>query len=251
MNAAETFQQLGFTSSETKLYLASLEQGPSTAIQIARKLHLTRQMVYSLLPNLEERGLIKQIRTGKKRLYQAVDPDILSDLTSQLSDQVKEIVPELKTKAATAKAVPVVTVFDNPLAIREWYRQIMKEAQSGDELLIWATNTAWYQMDPAFFNKYLQFKIKHQVRDRVIAPDTPAARKFEKQISSPFATYSYISPAWTTPAEKVIWKNQIAHFSINENATNMILLESAELVALERAAFEQIWNQKAVSLEPD
>lgn len=244
MKTEAIFLQLGFTRSETGLYLAALEQGPSTAIQLGKKLRLTRQMVYGLLPGLEERGLIKQVQIGKKKLYQAVDPEILTDLATKLAEQAREIVPELKTKAASATALPLVTVFDNPLAIREWYREIMKTAKPGDELLIWATNTAWYQMDPTFFDKYLEFKIKNKIKDRVIAPDTLASREFEKQINSPFATYKYVKSAWTTPAEKVIWKNQIAHFSIRENATNMIMLESAELADLERAAFEQVWDQK-------
>ena len=242
MKADNLLRQLGFTATEAKLYLASLELGPASAIQLGRKLGVTRQLVYGLLPNLEDRGLIKQVKINKKQLYQAVSPDVLTDIVEGLAQKTRDIVPMLKTKEAQAKSVPLVTVFENPLSIRDWYRMLMKELMEGDELRIWATNTAWHQMDPVFYDKYIQYKIKNKVRDRIIAPDTEISRSFERKIDSPYAEYRYLTQAWSSPTEKVVWRNQVAHFTIANNVTNMILLESDELADLERAAFDSVWS---------
>lgn len=236
---------LGLNKNEADLYLTSLQLGPATAIQLAQKTGVTRQMIYTLLPQLAEQGLMKETMVGSRRLFQAVGPEALNDRVKHIAEQIKEVVPILKSKEATNASLPVLSVYENPISMREWYRQFMKEAKEGDQLFIWATNKTWLSADPDFLKEFLAFKKKHKVRDSIIVPNIPEAREAAQRLKKeqPYAEYRFTDSWWHTDAEKWLWKDSVSYLTINENATNLIVLESRALAEIEYYNFRQIWHQ--------
>jgi len=63
-------KSLGLLDSEVKTYLASLENGPETVLDLAKLTKLSRQAVYSAIDALTERGLMSSALRGKKRYYE-------------------------------------------------------------------------------------------------------------------------------------------------------------------------------------
>lgn len=247
MKYTKLLESLGLNKNEANLYLTSLQLGSSTAIQLAQKLGTTRQMVYILLPQLIGEGLLKEVVVGSKRLFQAVGPEVLNDRARYIANQIKEAVPILKTKEASNSALPILSVYENPISMREWYRRFMKEAQEGDQLFIWATNKTWLSADPDFLKEFLEFKKKKQIVDYIIAPDTEQSKEVAKQLKTqqPYSTYRFSPTWWHTDAEKWIWNDTVSYLTINENATNMIVIDSKPLAAIEYFNFQQIWQQLA------
>jgi sugar-specific transcriptional regulator TrmB len=237
-------EQIGLTNSEARLYIESLKLGPSSAIHLGQKLNLTRQMVYTLLPALIEKGLIKQVEISGKRLFQAMGPEVLKDRTAKISKEIESIIPLLKTRQAENNAIPLITVYENPIAMREWYRLFMKQAKKGDELLVWSTGKVsyWYELDPDFYKKYLDISSDKGVKTFVILPDDEEASKHQKEIARKNTQYKLCSHRWNDYGEKWVWRDQVCYLSIHENATNMIVIESKTLADIERFDFWTIWS---------
>lgn len=242
MDYAKLLTFIGLSETEAKLYLSNLRLGPATAIQLSQKVGISRQMVYTLLPSLLEQGLIKETMVGSRRLFEALDPEVLQDRASDILKQVKLAVPILKTKQATHNALPVLSVYDNPISMREWYRRFMDQAVEGDELWIWATNKTWFNADPDFLEQFIDFKRRMGIKDKIIAPDTPESRLFARSLGQTHAEYRYARNWWHTDTEKWIWNNTVSYLTISENATNLIVLESQPLTEIERFNFRQLWN---------
>lgn len=239
-------ESIGLHKNEARLYLASLKLGPASAIQLGQKMGDTRQMIYLLLPGLIEKGLIKKTAINNKNFFKAVEPDILVDIAQKNREKINKIVPILKSQASEENAIPLITVYENPLAMREWYRQYMKEAKKGDELLIWSTGNVdyWYQMDREFYDKYMDFGEKTGVNVYLIEPDTKEARIHDKAVGRKNNRYKWFKGAWQANAEKWIWKNQVCYLTIRENATNMIVIESKDLAEIERFDFWTLWKSQ-------
>ncbi|HEY1075006.1 MAG TPA: helix-turn-helix domain-containing protein [Patescibacteria group bacterium] len=242
MDYAKLLTFIGFSETEAKLYLANLRLGPATAIQLSQKVGISRQMVYTLLPSLLEQGLIKETVVGSRRLFEALSPEVLQDRAADILTEVKKAVPVLKTKQATNNALPILSVYENPISMREWYRRFMEEAAEGDELWIWATNKTWLSVDPDFLEQFVAFKQRMGIKDRIIAPDTPESRLFSTKLGQSHAQYRFTRTWWHTATEKWIWNNTVSYLTISENATNLIVLESKQLTELERFNFQQVWN---------
>lgn len=242
-NYLKQLEQIGLSESEARLYLASLNMGPSSAIQLGKKIGVTRQMIYVLLPQMMERGLIKQTKIGARQYYEAANPDILIDMVEKSRQQITELVPQLKSQQATNAAVPLITVYENPISMREWYRKMLSEAKKGDEMLIWSAGGGWMEMDEPFYQDYIAQKNKIGISDKLIAKDTAEAREYYASINVPNGEWRFMKEDWGTNAELWIWNDEVCYQTLRQNATNLIVIKSADLAAIERFNFYNIWNR--------
>lgn len=239
----QKLEQIGLTESEAELYLTSLHIGPASAIQLGRKVNVTRQMIYVLLPPLIEKGLIKQTKIGARQYYVAADPEILIDLVEKSKQIISDLVPILKSHQATNAAVPLITVYENPIAMREWYRHMLENTKKGEEMLIWSSGGDWLMMDEPFYQDYIAKKNKIGNNDKLIVKDTPEARAYYASIRVPNGEWRFIKDDWDSNAELWIWNDEVCFQTLRENATNLIVIKSADLAAVERFNFYNIWNR--------
>ena len=70
----ENLTNLGLTRYEAAVYLALLERQDFTPSQLATHAKVPRQRIYDVLRVLCDRNLALERRSGKQRLFQAVDP---------------------------------------------------------------------------------------------------------------------------------------------------------------------------------
>ena len=237
-------EQIGLTESEASIYLASLSLGPASVIEIGQKASLTRQMVYNLVPGMVEQGLLKEVHKGKKRLFESVSPDVLKSRARKITGEIDELVPELKSRQATNKAIPLITVYENPEAMREWYEHFMDEAKRGEEFLVWSAGKDWYEMDKRFIDRFLRVKEQKRMKNLVICRDSKDSRELMKNINPQgFIKYKFADQAWGTNVDKWIWRDEVCILTMREKATNMIVIKSADYAELERFDFYRIWEQ--------
>ena len=117
---------LGFVGSEVKTYLASLEHGPATVIELTKMTKLSRQATYVVIESLTMRGLMSSLIKGKKRYYVSEDPEKLHayskrheiEMQERLKD-LERILPSLKLKQAGDR--PVVKFFEGKEGILTIY----------------------------------------------------------------------------------------------------------------------------------
>lgn len=123
VDVAPLLRTLGFLESEIKVYLAALEHGPSTVIDLAGATRLSRPATYAAIEGLAARGLMSAVVVGRKRLSVAEHPDRLvqyaqrraSELGNLVSD-LERALPELQLRVGGEK--PIVKAFEGKEGIR-------------------------------------------------------------------------------------------------------------------------------------
>lgn len=73
------FEQLGFTSNETRVYLFLAERGRLPAQMIAKSCRMPRSTVYSVLDSLESRGLLRREKIKGATVFRLRDPEAIID----------------------------------------------------------------------------------------------------------------------------------------------------------------------------
>jgi Cd2+/Zn2+-exporting ATPase len=71
--------QIGFTEYEAKVYLALLQESPTTGYQISKRSGVPRSMVYEALSRLHARGAVLETVEERATLYRPLPPDLLLD----------------------------------------------------------------------------------------------------------------------------------------------------------------------------
>jgi len=131
---------LGFTESETRIYLALLSKRNCSVTEIAQITGIPRNHVYGILTTLEEKGACL-LRKGRKKIYEPVNPELLvkkaqyvleddTDALSECADFVKNEIGDLYDKRAGMDGdVDYITVYRDPIALVE---AILKNVSESD-----------------------------------------------------------------------------------------------------------------------
>jgi len=94
MDPISKLESIGFTTYESKVYLALLAEYPSTGYQLSKKAGIPRSMVYEALGRLHARGAVLRTEEGRATLYRPIPPDTLLDRYEQeqhhLIDSLRE-----------------------------------------------------------------------------------------------------------------------------------------------------------------
>jgi len=82
-------------------------------------------VVHRALNSLIEKGLISYISEGKKKIYQAVNPENFHDFINDKMKRFDEILPELKRKQQISKVVSFTEVFKGKRGINQLYTTLL------------------------------------------------------------------------------------------------------------------------------
>ncbi len=124
----EILEDLGLTRTEIKVYLVLLELGSSSAGLILEKSSLPNSTVHRDLNSLIEKGVINFILEGKRKIYQATDPEQFFTYIEDKKKKFEEILPELKARQSKNRAEEKASVYKGIRGIKEVY-EIMINAQ--------------------------------------------------------------------------------------------------------------------------
>lgn len=116
-------KSLGFSDSESVIYLTSLEMGPSSVQDIAKKAGVSRVTTYAVIESLSKQGLMSSVEKGKKHLFVAEAPErVVSFIQTKMQDmeatlkEVESSIDDLKLLQRGEK--PVVKLFEGPEALK-------------------------------------------------------------------------------------------------------------------------------------
>lgn len=112
----ENLTNLGLNRYEAAVYLSLLERQDFTPSQVATRAQVPRQRIYDVLASLCERGLCVERRSGRQRLFQAVDPS--SALPNLVQEKQRQYEAEIarqnqQTKELVAALAPLYLVGHN------------------------------------------------------------------------------------------------------------------------------------------
>lgn len=127
----EILEDLGLTKTEITVYLKLLELGSASAGAILTKSNLPNSTLHRDLNSLIEKGLINFINEGKRKIYQATDPERFFEYIEDKKRRFEEILPELKKKQQTQIEKENAGIYRGVRGIKEVYN-IMINA-NGDE----------------------------------------------------------------------------------------------------------------------
>lgn len=238
-------QQLGLSEKEAKVYLAVLELGPATAMQIAQRAELNRPTAYVQIERLMELGLMSSHEKGKKTFYAAEPPERLQELLSvkesEIADERKrlaEILPELQTLFDTAEERPKVRFYERKAGIMAMADDIFR-TKNKIILTLNPINLFEKTFSPEERKEFEQIRQKRNIRAKSLytreegAFTTPPPPTFEDRFLP--------SEKFPLKAGIDIYDNKVAAYTLKGKLIGVIV-ESQEISDTLRSFFELAWE---------
>lgn len=122
----QILEDIGLTNSEIKTYMALLELGSSTAGAILEKSGLQNSVLHRALNTLIEKGIITYILEGKRKVYQATDPENFIQFIEDKKKKFEDVLPELRNIQLFAKQRTRAEIFKGKRGINELYTNLLK-----------------------------------------------------------------------------------------------------------------------------
>lgn len=136
MDYLNVLEDVGMTRTEAKVYLALISTGSGTIGPIIKKANLNNSVAYYAIERLISKGFVRYTQVGKKRIFEATEPERLLQKVKETEDKVKDILPSLEMLKATETTKNSVYIYSGLDGIIEVFNSTLKDFKPGDEELV-------------------------------------------------------------------------------------------------------------------
>ncbi len=122
---------VGLMPSESKVYIATLELGPSTVQHIAQKAGISRTAAYEAIELLQKRGLMATSSSGKRTLYSSENPHRIVSYLKGEQQRFAATLSDIENQVAALHLLsggirPAVKVYEGEEALPAYFDQLAR-----------------------------------------------------------------------------------------------------------------------------
>ena len=241
----ESLRQLDLSDRQITIYQALLRLGPTSIRDIAAESGVNRGSTYETLKQLVTKGIVSYFPKGKRRVFQAEDPERLLSLGESKQQAIsvameqlrKEVIPALKL-TQTEFSPGNVRFYEGDDGVELVLRDILDSAAKNPErgYTVISTKTIREHLYRPFPN-FTKQRVARGINVRVIAVGEGgddaelAQRKWLPADASTDASYIAIYPpkvAMITLADK--------------NYPVVVIIDSAAIASTQQLLFDTLWR---------
>lgn len=172
-NLKTLLSDLGLSTSETDIYLASLQLGEASVAEIAHAAKLPRTTAASILERLRTLGFVSLQKNKGKFIYWIEDPSVLMDSQKAKLDTMQQLTGRLHSAYHKGDKKPTAEIYDSRGSIVNLISKILGDARKGDLMLtIDSPNANNYQqvMTDELFHALSRQKVAKGIQTRSLIP---------------------------------------------------------------------------------
>lgn len=234
-------EDIGLSENQAKVYLAALSLGPSNVQKIARTAEIKRTTVYSVIESLKSSGLIITEVKGLKKLFAAERPEKLKSILETRKEKFKKYLPEFSALYNLKESGSFLKYYEGLEAVKSIYENLLKEIKPHEYFLIISHSEPWFNLDPVYFQKYIERRAKLNINLRLLLQDSEMARE-HKKLEKNYNEKIKILPASTSLSiSTTIIPNKIM-FHQTKPPILAIVVENQSIIQMQRELFEIIWR---------
>ena len=246
MNDITFFQILGVDETGRTLYLALLEQGPSSIRNLATTTGINRGKVYESLKQLSSNGLVGIKKAGERRTFVAEKPERLIDLLedkrhelSQAEETAEKLVPRLSATGKRHVGEPIMRFHEDDEGVVAILRDVLSTAGKLPEKEYYVFSSR--PLRQYLYRKFPNFtrrRIKEGISVKVIAigeggesTDQAERKWIAEPVGEQLSCYT------------IIYGDKLAMISLSANRTPYgVVIDEPGVAAAQRLLFEQLWK---------
>ncbi len=242
MKIQEILSKYGLDNDEIAVYLTCLQLGGSTVQDVARHSGVKRTTVYLVAKSLMNKGILGQYSTHRGLHLAAQPPELLVSQLEEKAKAVASIVPHLKALAIKESHKPQVQYFEGKQGYFSVCEDTLQKHASellwlGDPAEIYAVIGEQYDND-----YYIPTRVKRKIRLRgLLFINSWSEQLVNANRPELLREIKFLPNDFPFRSTQFIYQNKVAFISSTKELMSVVI-ESQDLVAMERAKFELLWQ---------
>ncbi|MEK7614872.1 MAG: helix-turn-helix domain-containing protein [Patescibacteria group bacterium] len=232
----------GFDEKEVKIYLAGLELGPSTTLELSRRTEFPRTTLYPLLERLSKQGVFRVGLRKKTTVYSAEPPSVLERIMTERGDKLHKTIPMLEILKDTAEHGGSVTLYEGTDGFKRLWKQMLRSGVKEYRLITTGTGLLDYVKEPYIVKRLIAERVERGIHSKQLIPIGQNAKKIVEKDKAELRESRFLPAGTTVPATVIVFGENVAFITTRkENA--MILLASGDIARTYETLFDLIWDK--------
>ena len=233
----EQLIELGFSTSEAKVYVSLVKLGSGTTSDITKESGVHRVNTYEIMDKLVNKGLVSSIRKGSKTIYSVGDPNNLLRFVQQKEEIAKQLVPELHGLYNIKKQQEEVFYFTGPEGVITAYYMMLDEKVP---IIYGLGGTGLLRKSLKHrHERFNQDRIAQGVKVKALYYEHVRAEK--EKIQEKLFELRYLPDSFKTPATVDICGNVVLILITTDNP-RVIAIRNKEIAQAYKNYFEFMWK---------
>lgn len=125
----EKLKQIGLNDKESKVYIELLQAGDSLVSEISQKTKINRSLLYSILSELANKGIVTHIIKNNIRHYRAAEPNKILSMLKEKEKIFQSILPDLIELHKPRTKKPIIEILEGKEGIKTILNDVLRVKQ--------------------------------------------------------------------------------------------------------------------------
>ncbi len=240
--------QIGLSKEQASVYEALIQGGLIPARSITHKTGIKRGMVYKVLEQLIEMGLVeKKENIAKIAMFFPLHPNGLRKILEKRDQEIKavetslnSVINKISSDYNLISGKPNVQFFEG----LEGMKKVLDDSLSTQtEIYSYADIESIQKYIPDINTEYVKKRDKFNIKKKAILLDTPFARNFLKDYFKNVTDIKLIKTL-AVPFQTVmqIYDNKVSYITLSEKEMIGIIIEDKRIYNMHKDLFEYTWE---------
>lgn len=242
MNLEKILQEFGLKEKHARVYLACLELGSASVLQISRKADIPRSTCEVVLGALQQKGFVSSFRKKRAKHFSAEDPRSVVAAAKDKAARLERALPQFLNVYGQSKTAPTVRFYPGKQGMRTVLEEILTEARfEATELLSFSSVDDLFDLLGEDFQEFVKKRVARKLPSRVILRDSEKARERLRLARQELRQVRFIPSAYEHHGLVFTWGRKVAMCSLQKEF-NVLVIESDVLARTVRMLFESLWD---------
>lgn len=229
----QALQELGLTKTETEVYLALIDLGPSLAGLISRRTGIHRRSVYDATERLIKKGLIGYIKKNNRRNFEAVSPSRILEIIKEKEEAISNAMPVLEKRYLSSKEVQETNFYKGKDGLKTVFED---QLQVGKEVMVLGASEYADEQLKYYITWYNKRRAQKKMNVRLVYNKRTKIKK------AAFTEVRYLEMEQPSHASTNIYGDRVAIILWSKEKPFVILIKDEEITKGYRSYFEHLWK---------
>lgn len=237
--------ELGFTTDESRVYIAMLELGGSYVSAIAKKSKVHRVLCYKVLDSLVAKGLVSRFTKNNVQHFVVKNPEILVQKQEAKLQHARMVLPELFSLMNTLAYKPKIEYYEGEEGVKNIFENILT---AKGEILGYTNLMQLEQLFPeVYLRDWIRRKVAKKIKSRMLSPLSKSSLRHVDTYYPPHFDRNLVEILHINPDqfgfkyEITIYDTKVAIVSLSRDEMIGLIIESPLYTETQRAIFQLAW----------
>lgn|SRR3989338_7534667 len=232
----------GLDEKDVRVYLAGLELGQTSVLELSRRTEFPRTTLYPILERLTRQGIFRVGIEKKTTLYFAEDPSVLERLFEEREHKFLKVLPTLELMKATADDGPGVTIYEGSDGFKRLWKQLLRSGVKEYRLITTGVGLLEYVKEPYIVKRLIAERMKQGIKSKQLIPTSRDAKRIVEKDHEELRESRFLPEGVNLPATVIMFSDNVAFITTRKENT-MILLASGDVAKTYETLFNLIWEK--------